>query len=162
MKGFNACKSVCTNSSKNCTFSDGLLCKNHKDLSSNRPKGHLVRCDNNTCNELRCMPFNSAGTLFDCVTDCFDYSVNPISVDYSVDYNVDCEQYDISLQPKVINVGHKANTGVTCDNVNSRTKTLDCNYSSDGFNVPNGIKDHVNNFDCLYHNPVSLSFYGWR
>jgi hypothetical protein len=167
MKGFNSCKCVCTSSSKNCAFSDGLLCKNNNDLSSNRPKGHSMLCVDNTCYDLKCLPFNSPGNLFDCVTHCFDYSINPISVDHSVnpisvdysvnpisvDYNVNCEQYDISSQPKVINSWHNAHTGVTCDNVNSSTNKLDCNCSSDGFNVSNGIKDHVNNFGCLYHKP---------
>jgi hypothetical protein len=101
------------------------------------------------------MPFNSGGNanLFDCVTNCVDCSVNPISVDYSVDYNVDCEQHDICLQPKVTNFWHYVNTDVISDNANCMTKGLDCNYFSDGFNLSDVIKDHVNNSDCLYHNP---------
>jgi hypothetical protein len=160
IKWFNSCKCVRFGSSKN---GGSLLCKNHNDLYSNRPKGHSVLRVDNTCNELTCMPFNSPGNLF----DCFDYSINPISVNYSVnpisvdysvnpisvDYNVNCEQYHIASQPKVINAWHNANTGVTGDNGNSSTKKLDCNYSSDGFKVSNGIKDHVNNLDCLYHKP---------
>jgi hypothetical protein len=32
-------------------------------------------------------------------------------------------------------------------------KGLDCNYPIDGYDVSDCMRDHVNNLDCIYHNP---------